>query len=54
MHRTKKGNRRHFRMKLHIGINPRVLVHRLEGTAANVATGAFGPASARRGGAGPD
>ena len=38
MHRTKKGNRWHFGMKLHIGTDPRDLVHHLEGTAASVAT----------------
>ena len=32
MHRTRKGNRRHFEMKLHIGTNPQGLVHHLEGT----------------------
>ena len=37
MHQTKKGNRWHFGMKLHIGTDPRGLVHHLEGTAANVA-----------------
>ena len=36
MHRTKKGNQRHFGMKLHIGTDPRDLVHHLEGTAVNV------------------
>ncbi len=35
MHRTRKGNQWHFGMKLHIGIDPRGLVHHLEGTAAN-------------------
>ena len=38
MHQTKKGNQWHFGMKLHIGTDPRGLVHHLEGTAANVAT----------------
>ncbi len=38
MHRTRKGNRWHFGMKLHIGTDTRGLVHHLEGTAANVAT----------------
>ena len=38
MHQTKKGNRWHFGMKLHIGTDPRGLVHHLEGTAASVAT----------------
>ena len=33
MHRTRKGNRRHFGMKLHIGTDPP-----LEGTVASVAT----------------
>ena len=36
MHRTRKGNRRHFGMKPHICTDPRGLVHHLEGTAANV------------------
>ncbi len=36
MHQTRKGNRWHFGMKLHIGTDPRGLVHHLEGTAANV------------------
>ena len=36
MHRTRKGNRWHFGMKLHIGTNTRGLLHHLEGTAANV------------------
>ncbi len=34
-YRTRKGNRWHFGMKLHIGTDPRRLVHHLEGTAAN-------------------
>ena len=38
MHRTRKGNRWHFGMKLHVGTDPRGLVHHLEGTAASVAT----------------
>ena len=38
MHRTRKGNRWHFGMKLHIGTDPRGLARHLEGTAANVAT----------------
>ena len=38
MHQTRKGNRWHFGMKLHIGTDTRGLVHHLEGTAANVAT----------------
>ena len=38
MHRTKKGNRWHFGMKLHIGTDSRGLVHHLEGTTANIAT----------------
>ncbi len=36
MHQTRKGNQWHFGMKLHIGTDPRGLVHHLEGTAANV------------------
>ena len=35
MHRTRKGCQWHFGMKLHIGTDPRGLVHHLEGTAAN-------------------
>ena len=36
MHQTKKGNRWHFGMKLHIGTDPRGLAHHLEVMAANV------------------
>ena len=38
MHQTRKGNRWHFGMKLHIGTDTRGLARHLEGTAANVAT----------------
>ncbi len=38
MYRTRKGNQRHFEMKLHIGTGPRGLARHLDGTAANVAT----------------
>ena len=37
MHRTKKGNRRRFGTKLHIGTDPRGLARHLDGTAASVA-----------------
>ena len=36
MHRTKKENQWHFGMKLHVGTDPRGLMHHPEGTAANV------------------
>ena len=36
IHRTKKGNRWHFGMKLHVGTDPRGLVHHPEGTVASV------------------
>ncbi len=38
MHRTKKRNQWHFGMKLHVGTDPRGLVHHLEETAISVAT----------------
>ena len=38
MHQTKKGNQWHFGMKAHIGVDAKSgLVHRVSGTAANVA-----------------
>ena len=38
MHQTKKGNQWHFGMKAHIGVDAQSgLVHRVKGTAANVA-----------------
>jgi IS5 family transposase len=38
MHQTKKGNQWHFGMKAHIGVDAQSgLVHRVSGTAANVA-----------------